>query len=85
VLIDTTKGNITFKDCIFSNNRGEPIFYISYSLLASGRMLHVNDHVARSLPDPDETRRNLQSSSAATPSASTTFTFDSCRFQVRSS
>ena len=85
VLVDITKGSVTFKDCIFSNNRGEPIFFITYSLLPSERMLHENDHVARSLPDPDETRRNLQSSSAATPNASVTFTFDSCRFQVSSS
>lgn len=53
VIVGLQKGDVTFKDCIFSNLQGEPMFLLSQYITEG------------STPQP------------------VSFTFDSCRFEVR--
>jgi hypothetical protein len=68
VTVALESGDVTFKDCIFSNNVGDPLFSIAQFFFTSRRILSEED--ATSIVE-----RELKSD--------VKITFDSCTFDVR--
>jgi hypothetical protein len=85
IFVGLSHGDVTFLDCIFSNNIGDPLFLLDQYIFSRrnlgdalpkqliGRVLGSNEEATRDLSHPE--RRQLQTG--------VLFTFDSCTFDVR--
>lgn len=84
IIVGLSSGDVTFLDCVFSNNLGDPLFILDQYVFTSRNLEAVpqGDMIDGDLSDNEEGTRGLSHPESRRLQVGTVITFDSCTFDV---